>query len=212
MASYVQHAKNILADKAPNFMELNSINAPPIDFADAMKKARAAVEGKVTELIGQGVDSNLLLAAVNRDARLTFSYLLMQLHGRGGQTFWQETAAEDIFAYIAFRVTDIYADILTHIEVEGFHCAPLLEELCSTPTIENWRELYTGLRIVIMKQRQSRGLVWSPTQSDVNDVFQHYADREVLRGAGRAASWGIGGLAVVAGVAVLGLMWLRSRK
>ena len=130
MASYVQHAKNILADKAPNFMSLNSINgectppptnqptnfkcaflfiaeqnspslcflchphaprlpAPPIDFADAMKKAKVAVEGKVREVVGEGHhDSKIFLAAINRDARLTFSYLLMQLHARGGQTFW----------------------------------------------------------------------------------------------------------------------------
>lgn len=213
MASYVQHAKNILADKAPNFMSLNSINAPPIDFADAMKKAKVAVEGKVREVVGEGhQDSKIFLAAINRDARLTFSYLLMQLHARGGQTFWQETAAEDIFAYIAFRVTDIYADILTHIEVEGFHCAPILEELCSIPTMENWRELYTGLRAVIMKQRRSRGIVWSPTQSDVNDVFQRYADKEVMRGAGRAAAWGVGGMAVAAGMVMLGVLWLKSRK
>eukprot|EP00729_Bicosta_minor_P030099 gene30099-28521_t len=164
MATYVQHTKNILADKAPNFMELNNINY-------AMKKARAAVEGKVAGIVG-GTDSNSgagaavetksLVAAINRDARLTFSYLLMQLHARGGQTFWRETAAEDIFAYIAFRVTDIYADILTHIEAEGFRCAPLLEELCSVPTMDNWRELYTGLRVEIMKQRQQKVDAWSP--------------------------------------------------
>lgn len=177
-----------------------------------MKKARAAVEGKVAGIVG-GTDSNSgagaavetksLVAAINRDARLTFSYLLMQLHARGGQTFWvsatgtfsitssdniiylpfkkglafldfrlpsttvttaqRETAAEDIFAYIAFRVTDIYADILTHIEAEGFRCAPLLEELCSVPTMDNWRELYTGLRVEIMKQRQQKVDAWSPS-------------------------------------------------
>ena len=74
--------------------------APPIDFADAMKKARAAVEGKVAGIVGgtvhtdsnsgagAAVETKSLVAAINRDARLTFSYLLMQLHARGGQTFW----------------------------------------------------------------------------------------------------------------------------
>ena len=60
-------------------------------------------------------------------------------------------------------MTDIYADILTHIEAEGFRCAPLLEELCSVPTMDNWRELYTGLRVEIMKQRQQKVDAWSPS-------------------------------------------------
>ena len=55
-------------------------------------------------------------------------------------------------------------------------------------------------------------LLFLKRQSDINDVFQRFADREVLRGAGRAATWGIGGLVIAAGVAALGLMWLKSRK
>jgi len=34
MARYVQDAKNILGELAPGFMELDSIETPPIDFAD----------------------------------------------------------------------------------------------------------------------------------------------------------------------------------
>jgi hypothetical protein len=34
MAEYVQHAKNLLSDKAPGFMRLASTSGPPIDFND----------------------------------------------------------------------------------------------------------------------------------------------------------------------------------
>ena len=40
MAEFIQHVKNILGDYADDFMELDSICFPPIDFADVWMKRR----------------------------------------------------------------------------------------------------------------------------------------------------------------------------
>ena len=225
MSQYVQQARSVLMSTAPNFMELNHINALPVGFGDAIQKARTGVGGKVaglasTYMLDDDVQrpaataGSHVVSAISTDARLTFSYLLLQLHGRGGQLFWRETRPEDIFAFIALQVVNIYAGILAQIEVEvdGFHYAALaMERICSIQTIDTWRILYAGLRVEILKQRKRKKLNWSPTQTDLHDVFQTYADAGTLQCVTRAATWGRGGVAVAAVLVSLGIVWLRSR-
>ena len=133
---------------APNFMALDAITAPPVDFSDATKKARASVSEHITQLSEcEGMTPAKVLKAVKKNIRLTFTYLIMQLHARGSQQFWRDTAAEDIFAYIAFRTVDQYADILTHIQVTGYDPVSVLKEICTPETLNDMRTFYAGLRV-----------------------------------------------------------------
>lgn len=208
MADFVQHVKNILRDEAGDFMQLDSICFPPIDFADALKKARqdvlvmlgehGRVEGRTTEKV---LDNEWV----------TFSYLMMQLHVRGSQDFWQHVDEKQLWAYLFFRVADIYADVLTHVPA-GSVDAPALFR-ASLESMADVRARFSLLLGLIRAQRQGKDGTWRPAVAEVQSVMSAYADERlkarVLQGIWRGAA--VAG--VVAGVVALGaLLYLRARR
>jgi hypothetical protein len=119
----------------------------------------------MAEVAEHGADAN---EAVVSSARLTFKYLLIQLHGRGDQKFWRDTIVDDVCAYISFCVIDIYADVLTHLEgdLEAVQPAPLLEMLVWTE-MGKWATMCSGLHAQIMLQRSNHNHLWFPNEASL---------------------------------------------
>jgi hypothetical protein len=135
----------------------------------ALAKARVSLVDKMAEVAEHGAVAN---EAVVSSARLTFKYLLMQLHCRGDQEFWRVTVVDDVCAYLSFCVIDIYADVLTHLEgdfeadLEAVQPAPLLEMLVWTE-MGKWATMCSGLHAQIMLQRSSHNHLWFPSEASL---------------------------------------------
>ena len=172
-------------------MVLNSIETPPIDFADALLRARRAIVSELTRLvplnystsstmttttaaaaaaaaataadgfgdgessnssrIGDGSatttsigrpDNNEVRRIIRANVRVTFTYLLMQLHVRGGSKFWRNVDSNQLFAYLAFRTIDQYCDVITHAQDRGIDAHFQLKDLVTMERINALRSEY----------------------------------------------------------------------
>lgn len=200
MATYVQNARNILNDDTPDFMDLNSICTPPINFMDSLQKARASTTSEINRLITDGSPaSSEVVKAVERNVKTTFAYLVMQLHARGSQTFWREADTNKICAYLIFRVLDQYADVLTNVDTLGFDPTPPLEAVCSAEGIASLKTFFAHLLGLIEQQRALHPNDWQPTELSCQTIMQQYAAHvEAL-----AVSATLTKVAVGAGIVVL---------
>lgn len=107
---------------------------PPIDFRDALNKARASTNEDVLRLIPE-VGAEAVAAAVSLNVKVSFSYLLLQLHARTTQQFWVDVDEDAVRCYLTFAVLDQYTDILSHIRTDGFQAASVLASICSETTV-----------------------------------------------------------------------------
>lgn len=175
MALYVQRAKNILTDMSQDFMDLNSICTPPINFTDALMKAKAKTTIEVTQIVEKGGNDKEIVASVMKNATVTFGYLIMQLHARGSQKFWREVDQKKLSPYLVFCVTDMYADILSHITMDGYNAAPPLEALCSMDGIAELSATYDQISRLIINQRAHYDDDWIPDKSSCESIAKRHA-------------------------------------
>ena len=176
----MQFIKNLLADDAPGFMTLAAVcAAPPIDFGDARQRAKAYVAALLARLHnGGGADA---VAQIQAGTKLTFAYLLMQLHSRSSQQFWAAAPAGDVFAFLAFATLDLYADILSHLPAEaaaaaaaaaaaegpppaaaGVDVGAVLPEVISEKTVELLQAFYNRAVVQIARQRARHAVGSNP--------------------------------------------------
>ena len=153
MAQYVQRAKDILGEISPDYMALNSVETPPIDFADALLRARRAVTLEVGRIsaaaaaaAADGGEHHRVTRVIRSNVRVTFTYLLLQLHVRGPPEFWRGVDADQLFCYLCFRTLDQYADVITHAQGAGLDARAQLEDLVAVERIATLRAEYNQVR------------------------------------------------------------------
>eukprot|EP00041_Stephanoeca_diplocostata_P012266 m.205737 g.205737 ORF g.205737 m.205737 type:complete len:212 (+) comp18880_c0_seq34:1309-1944(+) len=204
MAEYVRQAKARLLHRTPNFLELDSICAPPIDFADALMKAKTSLEVELLHLTRDGVGPAEHLTAVKQNASITFAYLSMQLHARGSQEFWGSLDCKATASYLTFRLVDLYADILTHIDDNSYKPAASLEWLCSDVALSAFAWQFSFFATCIKAQRENAGIDWYPDEAAVAEIMAQYkAKQDRFATSSLLIKYAIIAAAAVAVVAVL---------
>eukprot|EP00040_Diaphanoeca_grandis_P039336 m.258799 g.258799 ORF g.258799 m.258799 type:complete len:211 (+) comp37103_c0_seq1:206-838(+) len=210
MATYVQKAANILNDKAPHFMDLDSICTPPVNFSDALKRARETTNVEISKVLANS-DMSKVLPAIIKETSVTFSYLLMQLHVRGSQQFWEEVNHEQVQSYLTFRVIEMYADVLTHIQNVHYEPVSALEALISNDTLDTLADLYKHTTRIMQQQRKTHDSSWKPDEESVVEVMDMYT-----QDLNQAAAMNLGkkiliGASVLGVVAIAAFVVLRKR-
>ena len=116
MAGFVERARLQLDSAAPGFLAtLNHIRLPPIDFEDALERAKIELRPLTGSLGGtQDLNTAAAIAKVKAQARLTLTFLTLQLHSRGSTAFWNDVEDKNLFAFLAFATIELFVDALTH--------------------------------------------------------------------------------------------------
>eukprot|EP00051_Salpingoeca_urceolata_P001501 m.41436 g.41436 ORF g.41436 m.41436 type:complete len:264 (+) comp11457_c2_seq1:433-1224(+) len=209
MAQHVQQVRNVLFDFAGDYMALDSsCGPPPIDLVTALKKARASVEADVGNL-PSAADTASVIRIARKNQRVCYSFLLLQVHARGSQTFWSQVDGRKLFAYLMFRVTDIFADVLTHLHQESFDCSAVLDDVCSRAAVDRMYAEACALERLIREQRQEHTLEtdWVPSELDLAHLMQQHADNNMVGALKRYALIAAG----VAAVATIAWVVLKRR-
>jgi len=95
---------------------------------------REGLQSKLETLVREGKSVSEVTDAVAERAVVSLSFLSLQLHARGGQEFWRSLDDRALAAYMVYRLADIYADVLTKVEADGYnptYCRKTLEWLSS---------------------------------------------------------------------------------
>lgn len=106
-----------------------------------------------------------------------------------------------------------YADVLTHVNVDGFDCRQVLEDLVSADRLGGLRQEFNQLLALLQRQRrQHRAEVgWRPSDVDVQLLMREHADIILVRHLKELSIKVLAGLAV-AGVAYYAIsrrIWAR---
>eukprot|EP00048_Salpingoeca_helianthica_P008277 m.120868 g.120868 ORF g.120868 m.120868 type:complete len:220 (-) comp14563_c0_seq1:71-730(-) len=181
MAEYVERVKRLLLEQSSNFMELDSICFPPIDFKDALVRGRKQLVESLRDAKAKG-DYEV---AASENFWTTFSFLVMQLHFRGSQEFFEHIEEAQVWAYLFYRTADIYADVVTHMDeasaaAEGGAAAVesvtkiLLDN--SIDSMGETRHRFAVLLKLILEQRAGKDIQWRATVGDCREVMTRFAD------------------------------------
>jgi len=214
MANFVQNAANVLNDKAPNFMDLDSICTPPVNFMDALLRARETTGTEISKILTKNNNNvKAVSMAIQKETSVTFSYLLLQLHVRGSQQFWAGADHNKIQSYLIFRVVEMYADVLTHIKDENYQPVPALEALTSEKHFDRLKTLYTDMVALVAVQRnvQGRDTSWMPNEDHANEIMDQYKNNVDLHASNKLARK-IGITFAVVSVTTLVLLTLFKKK
>lgn len=130
MAATVSFIKQHLEAQTPggDFLQAySSIHVPPIDFSDALRRARQEMT-QTEELLRAAGDDDATTAGDNqyqavqrvlRQALLTQGFLTAQLHVRGSADFWQQhltdrEAAQRLASFVVFAALELLVDVVSH--------------------------------------------------------------------------------------------------
>lgn len=130
MAATVERIRRQLEQQTPggDFLSAYSaIHAPPIDFSDALRRARQDMAQTEQLLRAAGDDDAttagdsqyLAVQRVLRQALLTQGFLTAQLHARGSADFWQQhlsdkAAGQRLASFVVFAALELLVDVVSH--------------------------------------------------------------------------------------------------
>ena len=178
---------------------------------------RHTLNDDVRQLVEQGKSVNAVKTAVGQNATVTFSFLVMQLHARGSQAFWRSQDDTATSAYLIFRLVDIYADVLTKVEAEGYnpqYCRNVLDWLSSTECYDALESEFVTLATLIREQRATHDEDWVPDEEAIASIMQTFtrtAPTLSLPQSEDTALW-YGAVAVAAAVGVCAVVWALRRR
>ena len=132
-------------------------------------------------------------------------------HSSGSQEFWASTDEKKLWAYLYYRLADIYADVITHEQPGGVDAIAVFAAILHD--ITGFRERFFLLLEEIRAQRKTHDSEWKPTVADCKAVMETYADHRLrIALAEKGRQWGMR-LAVAAAVVGIGAwLFLRTRK
>lgn len=204
--TYVENVLQYLTAKAPGFLdELRSIELPPINFKQCLKLARSHVSDIVTQL-SSAEAANSAIRAAEKQAEVTFSFLLVQLHVRGSASFWSKVEKDALFCFVAFATVDLMVDALSHIpnnDVTGFNTLPLIASTCDADFLKTLEAGYDAMYTMILKQHVENAQDWHPTEQDVDmilDKFTRAIQRHSASSGQGWSPWQKASLAICTGV------------
>lgn len=173
-----------------------------------------SLQDQVQALVEQGKSVEDVKTAVGDAAALTFSFLVMQLHGRGSQAFWQQQTDKTTSAYLIYRLVDIFADVLTKIEADGYnpqYCREVLEWFGSEAWYDCLEQQFVALATLVKHQRESKPAGWIPDEVAIAEVmrdFKQHGDVAVYRRHDHLW-YGVAAAAVVVASIVILRVWSR---
>eukprot|EP00045_Choanoeca_perplexa_P003123 m.28747 g.28747 ORF g.28747 m.28747 type:complete len:207 (+) comp11877_c0_seq2:20-640(+) len=178
MAGFVQRTRLQLESAAPGFLStLNHIRLPPIDFEDALNRAKKDLQQLSNGT--QDLTTTAAIAKVKAQARVTFSFLTLQLHARGGAAFWAEVDDATLCAFLTFATVELFVDVLTHADPQRQDLDLILTQLTEVSSFHELEQLYERLVTEIKAQRACHPEDWQPQPRHLHAVAR----------AGRGTDW-----------------------
>lgn len=178
---------------------------------NAFGNGRQSLQPRIQALVEQGRTVGEVKSAVGDEAAVTFSFLTMQLHARGSQQFWREQNDRKTAAYLVYRLADIYADVLTKVQADGYnpeYCREVLEWLGSERCFDSFEAQFLALATLVHRQRAGKPDEWMADAQSIDAVMRDFgtSDAAAVRVNDNLVWYAVGAAAiVVVGVVVMRL-------
>lgn len=97
---------------------------------------------------------------------------------RGSQEFWEHVEGKQLWSFLFFRMSDIYADVITHLPADAVNQGAVFQTILHS--VETQRAKYFELFDLIKYQRQQQAPNWKPSLEDCDAIMNQFAQQRLM--------------------------------